>query len=356
MFFESDISIQGIDYAELGFYLAVTTSPEVLTTQGIAGVCPTRKTNKGRPPTITASGSEEQKEKRFKPWNLPVTQPDERARRIMLREALRVALKVIMKNHVYTFDNEIRKQTKGGPIGLKLTGVLAQIFMIWWDKEFAARLDKMSIVVRMNKRYVNVQATPPGMRYKNGQTYVDESSITEAGRVSSDERTMALVKQVGNDIHPSIQLEVDYPSKHQDGKLPVLDLKVWVESRGKKTERQVGKVSVIMYAFHSKCVAYKAVINARSALSWSTKRTVLTQEVLRVLMNCSKLLPWERVVENVNEMVLRCSTRGTARSSDMRLSTRPSRRIKRGMKLIKKEYNRYIDPKTGGKTNENKKR
>ena len=61
MFFESDISIQGIDYAELGFYLAVTTSPEVLTKLGIAGVCPTRKTNKGRPPTITVSGSEEQK-------------------------------------------------------------------------------------------------------------------------------------------------------------------------------------------------------------------------------------------------------------------------------------------------------
>ena len=215
VFFESDISIQGIDYAELGLYLTVTTSPEVLTKLGIAGVCPTRKTNKGRPPTITASGSEEQKEKRFKPWNLPVRQPDERARRIMLREALRVVLTVIMKNHLYTFDNEIRKQTKGGPIGLKLTGVLAQIFMMWWDKEFAARLDEMSVVVRMNKRYVDdinlaVQATPPGMRYENGQTYVDESAIIEDGRVSSDERTMALIKQVGNDIHPSIQLEVDY--------------------------------------------------------------------------------------------------------------------------------------------------
>ena len=111
----------------------------------------------------------------------------------------------------------------------------------------------MSVVVRMNKRYVDdinfaVQATPPGMRYKNGHTYVDESSVTEDGRVSSDERTMALIKQVGKDIHPSIQLEVDYPSKRQDGKLPILDLKVWVESREKKTEGQVGKVSVIMYS------------------------------------------------------------------------------------------------------------
>ena len=80
----------------------------------------------------------------------------------MLREALRVALTLIVKNHVYTFDNEIGKQTKDGPIGLKLTGVLAQIFMIWWDNEFAARLCKM----RMNIRYVDdinlaVQATPP---------------------------------------------------------------------------------------------------------------------------------------------------------------------------------------------------
>ena len=73
----------------------------------------------------------------------------------MLKEALRVVLTVIMKNHVYTFDGEIRKQVKGGLIGLKLTGVLAQIFMIWWDGEFARRLEILGIVQRMNERYVD---------------------------------------------------------------------------------------------------------------------------------------------------------------------------------------------------------
>ena len=63
-----------------------------------------------------------------------------------------------------------------------------------------------------------------------------------------------------------------------------------------------------MYEFYSKGVPFKAVINARSSLR-STKTTVLTQEVLRVL-NCSKLLPWEGVVENVNEMVLRMQYSG----------------------------------------------
>ena len=77
-----------------------------------------------------------------------------------------------------------------------------------------------------------------------------------------------------------------------------------LETREKEIENQVVNVSVIMYKFYSKEMASEAVINARSTLSWSTKRTVLTQEVLRVLLNCSKLSPWERVVENVKEMVL----------------------------------------------------
>jgi len=34
-------------------------------------------------------------------------------------------------------------------------------------------------------------------------------------------------------IHKSIELEADYPSRHRDGKLPILDLKVWVEKRNR---------------------------------------------------------------------------------------------------------------------------
>jgi len=68
----------------------------------------------------------------------------------MVREVLRVALTVIMKNHLYTFDNEIRKQTRGDQIRLKLTGMLAQSIMIRWTN-----LDEMAIVMKMNKRYVD---------------------------------------------------------------------------------------------------------------------------------------------------------------------------------------------------------
>ena len=56
-------------------------------------------------------------------------------------------------------------------------------------------------------------------------------NVTEDEGISDNERTMTLIKQIGNDIHPSIQLVVGYPSKHQDRKLPILDLKVWIEAK-----------------------------------------------------------------------------------------------------------------------------
>ena len=45
------------------------------------------------------------------------------------------------------------------------------------------------------------------------------------------------------------------------------------------------------------------MIHARSAVSMQTKRTVLTQEVLRILLHCSKHLEWETVSEHVNKFL-----------------------------------------------------
>ena len=47
----------------------------------------------------------------------------------MLVEAMRTVLKVLMETHTYEFANNIRRQRRGGAIGMELTGVVAQIFM-----------------------------------------------------------------------------------------------------------------------------------------------------------------------------------------------------------------------------------
>ena len=43
VFFESDIQIEGVDYEEVGLYLAINIEPEVLRRSNIADVCPMRK-------------------------------------------------------------------------------------------------------------------------------------------------------------------------------------------------------------------------------------------------------------------------------------------------------------------------
>ena len=57
-------------------------------------------------------------------------------------------------------------------------------------------------------------------------------------------------------------------------------------------------------------MASKAVVNARSAFPWTVKRTVLTQEVLRMMLHWSRLVPWEVVVRHVDEIVLRMQLSG----------------------------------------------
>ena len=47
-----------------------------------------------------------------------------------------------------------------------------------------------------------------------------------------------------------------------------------------------------MHAFYHKDIASRAVINAKSAVTWKDKRTILTQEILRVLRNCSRHTRW----------------------------------------------------------------
>ena len=110
VFFQSDIQIEGVDYEEVGLYLVINIELEVLQRSNIADVCPTRKSKCRRKPTITASGVEERKDKRFKPWNPPKKKAGGYTKRLMLREALHVALLVIMKNHVYTFNNETKNK------------------------------------------------------------------------------------------------------------------------------------------------------------------------------------------------------------------------------------------------------
>lgn len=99
---------------------------------------------------------------------------------------------------------------------------------------------------------------------------------------------MELSKEVGNRIHNSIQIEVDYLSRHEENLMPILDLKVWIDMKIVIMNGKDCTVNVVFHEFYAKEVSSKMVLSSRSALPMKVKRTVLTQEILRVLLNCKK--------------------------------------------------------------------
>ena len=83
----------------------------------------------------------------------PKRKPNTVEKRKLFGKALELMLIVALKNHVYKFGNRTRVQNEGGPIGLKLTGEIADCIMIQWDKKLMKELEKVNIEPMVYTRF-----------------------------------------------------------------------------------------------------------------------------------------------------------------------------------------------------------
>ena len=93
---------------------------------------------------------------------------------------------------------------------------------------------------------------------------------------------------IANTIAPMIRMKEDVSSNHHSGKLPILDLEVWISENR------------IYHQFYKKQMASRKVVQAHSAFSTSKKRSILVEEGQRRLKNCSPELDWEQKVVFLN--------------------------------------------------------
>ena len=216
-FRESNIEIlnDSVDIYQLGIYLVLTCTEEELANNDLKDYCPQRINVLGRKPTLTGQAftSNEKKAKVWKPPTNPF--PDSQTTKKMLAKALEIGINAVMNAHVYKFAGEVKAQKQGGAIGLELTGEIAGVFMSWWDKEMRKKMNEKNIEVVLYKRYVD-----------------DINMVIEMNEEEKEDEVWRMIRETGNQIHESIQLEADHPSNHEDQKVPILDIKVWVETEG----------------------------------------------------------------------------------------------------------------------------
>ena len=202
---------------------------------------------------------------------------------------IEIGVLVLMRNHLYQFEGKTRIQKEGGSIGLAATGIIARIRMGRWSKKFKEMCQTNLLSLLMYKAYVDDEnmvwkVMELGRRW-NGKKmewrqkwYEEDVERNE----KNDVRMMREVVAMANTIERDIKLTMDVPSVNKDGKLPVLDLKMWVEEvRGEEGERY----SEIVYEHYEKDMVAKRVISKHSALPEKVKRTTLAQEGLRKLRN-----------------------------------------------------------------------
>ena len=73
----------------------------------------------------------------------------------MIAEMIALIVKFIMNNHIYVFNGEVYLQENEGSIGIRLTGVLADIVMILWCQKFASKLKDIGVENDLLTRFVD---------------------------------------------------------------------------------------------------------------------------------------------------------------------------------------------------------
>ena len=89
---------------------------------------------------------------------------------------------------------------------------------------------------------------------KEGKLTIQQEEIENDLLIPDDKRTALLLKEVANQISPMIEMKEDVSSNYPNGKLPILDLEVWVEE------------NTIYHSFYKKPMASRRVVCAKSAL------------------------------------------------------------------------------------------
>ena len=175
----------------------------------------------------------------------------------------------------------LESRSRGGPIGLKLTGEIADCIMIDWDNKLLTKLKHSEITPEIYTRFkddiqIVTESLEKGSLLMEDKIIVDEKKKAEDIDISDSKVTMGVIQTIANAIDPMIQLTIETPCNYPNGKMPVLDVMVNVNCMENNR---------IDFEFFEKPTKNPRVILVDSAMSLAQKRTILTQEFLTRLRN-----------------------------------------------------------------------
>ena len=115
----------------------------------------------------------------------------------------------------------------------------------------------------------------------------------------------------------------------------------------------------VLHEYYSKSVSSKSVVDNRSAMPLRDKRTVITQDILRIILRCSPTLPWERIKTHLDDYTMRLQFSGYSeqfRRQVVKSAITAHRRIKEKVESGERPLYRRKQWKQNERTKEKRKR
>ena len=157
-----------------------------------------------------------------KSWIPPSEDPTPRQKMKMIGMMVSYCVKLAMSKHYYTFNREIRRQSKGGATGNTLTIELSRMFGLWWDKQYLKMLqdspvkileyvdDNGNVMSSLSPEVMLAGVDPNTSPWLEALPFfpyspwmeVKPERVEEDKLRSEDERAAAFLCEVANSIHP----------------------------------------------------------------------------------------------------------------------------------------------------------
>ena len=321
----SKVNFEGIDYRCAQTFIASNMSKKEIKKKKLQKILPSRRWKMGKRPGATTKelGQKKKKPTSSGPPAPSPTDPgpdpeadaepepadndqskwdhsnppenlDEVQKRRLLATAVGIAVRTVFEHHTYSFGGIRYRQVLGGPIGLRLTSLVARIVMDSWAAGFLSKLDINGFKVWAFIKYVDDVNIVISMMDKDVEWVGDELLLVDRtgaearpsvlGVAPSEEHTMGLVQQAADSIMPWLSFTHDLPSYHTNGMVPMLDVQVWIEHSPPGS----GLPDSLAWKFYEKESSSSRVLKATSAYNWRSKIVTMSMEVMRRMQNSSR--------------------------------------------------------------------
>ena len=249
---KSKIAFKNINYRKALLYIAVNMNKTDQRTSPLWRVLPRRTSRGGVRPGVTSSPDNEEH------WYFPGAELTLNDKRLIIATVVKIGVLIMMNTYVYTWNGESFLQKAWGPIGLRSTCAVARVVMNDWERRLMEECKKNNIQIGKSNRYMDdirafLKALREGRRWIEGGLCYTKSWEQEdrTSGVSSSRRTANILVGIMNDVFPFLNFTIELGEDFVDGKLPSLDIKIWVQDGCK-----------ILFEFFEKTMATNLMVEA----------------------------------------------------------------------------------------------